>query len=1264
MFRRLATILALLATCCAALAGSSINPNSPAQNSQLSSAVVRNNFLAAYTDINKILGKFASTVAPTTPTNLQDWVDTSASPIYTFKIWDSTTSSWVATATLNITTGAYSAIVSPLGVAATSPIVISYPSGVATLSCPQCAVKNASNTFTAAQAMNLNVSALPTPLAGTILQIQGADGVASRIELDMYSGAGIITAARANGTAASQSTLAVDNVILNLSGAGYDGTARGTGPSVGIRLAAADTWTVSSHPTYIDFFVTQAGSTLTQTAVRIENDGSITTAGAIGTLVGAGNLNLGGGNLYNNGTAPTGVGAYVRASAPTLNGPVLNIGTGSGAGTLGFTGAFMTLGNGSTFNNIVDDFTAQTIQNKTLAGTTLNSPVLNSPVFTSSSSNTLGQVGYGPINGTLNVGDGSSNHTLVATDLVQTLSSKTLVSPVLTGTTTSTRIAINGCTAGTDVFCVGGNSSFYNAVAISSASSQAFAVGPNGATNPSFKVSVGTTAGLNVVGDVTGGTVGINVIDSGANANLSISAKGSGSIAINNSIAYGGVTLANAVTGTGSMVLSASPSISGLTVTSLFTATGLVKNTDLVSPTTTVNGQACTLGAACTVTASATSVTVGSTTVASGTTNGVLTNNAGVLANTAAGTNGQLFLGVTSSQPVFATMSADATISNTGALTLATVNAGSGSVGSSTAIPVLTTNAKGLVTVQSTAAVIAPAGTLSGTTLNSTVVSSSLTSLGTITSLTATTINAFTLSGAISGGGNQINNVNVGVSSPGTGNFTTLAAVGETITAGILTGPNSALLVTATQPSTFSTQQIGVSFQITGAGSSAFTNVGLSVNYLPGYLGGNQTRAIAGLNTNAGTGNTLIPPSNSNGTLANFGVFGSSGGVTATGLNIGTWGSTGNGLVNIGVMGSAQLTANSATNVAVLGTAVNLGTGSVHQSAGYFTLNGTGPTNTTPSAALIADNGAQASAVLLGRVNGVTYLQQFATGGLGVGSAATDPGASNLQVSGTTNLLGFVAMGANLSATTYLTINANTLAPAALSTNGIHLVGADAGGFGITIDTYGTVSTGLFARKALGTSLSKSAVTADTLLVNNNGAGWNGASYTTGGAFKVFAAETYAGGISGGYVTLSTVVKTTATLLEAVRVQASGGVSIGLTAFNAANDPGAGSLIVTNAITSQTRIVNGTVPVGTTGSCVASSFAGGATAGTFAAAVCAAGTIILTALPAAPTGYVCAAFDRTTPANTVRQTATTTTSVTFQATTTAADAIQYSCVGY
>lgn len=93
-------------------------------------------------------------------------------------------------------------------------------------------------------------------------------------------------------------------------------------------------------------------------------------------------------------------------------------------------------------------------------------------------------------------------------------------------------------------------------------------------------------------------------------------------------------------------------------------------------------------------------------------------------------------------------------------------------------------------------------------------------------------------------------------------------------------------------------------------------------------------------------------------------------------------------------------------------------------------------------------------------------------------------------------------------------------------------------------------------------------------------------------------------------------------------------------------------------------IAIGTVPVGTTGSCVASSFVGGSTAGKFSAAVCAGGTFILSSLPTVTNGYTCDAQDQTTSADTLKQIASTTSSVTFTATTVAADVVVFKCVAW
>jgi hypothetical protein len=98
----------------------------------------------------------------------------------------------------------------------------------------------------------------------------------------------------------------------------------------------------------------------------------------------------------------------------------------------------------------------------------------------------------------------------------------------------------------------------------------------------------------------------------------------------------------------------------------------------------------------------------------------------------AALTSTNILVGNGSNVATAVALSGDATLANTGAITLATVNTNTGSFGSSTSIPNFTVNGKGLITAAGGNAVIAPAGTLTGTTLASNVVTSSLTTVGTI----------------------------------------------------------------------------------------------------------------------------------------------------------------------------------------------------------------------------------------------------------------------------------------------------------------------------------------------------------------------------------------------------------------------------------------------------------------------------------------------------------------------------------------------------
>ena len=293
-------------------------------------------------------------------------------------------------------------------------------------------------------------------------------------------------------------------------------------------------------------------------------------------------------------------------------------------------------------------------------------------------------------------------------------------------------------------------------------------------------------------------------------------------------------------------------------------------------------------------------------------------------------------------------LTGDVTASGPGsaAATLATVNSNTGSFGSSTSIPSFTVNGKGLITAASGNAVVAPAGTLSGTTLNSTVVTSSLTSVGTITSGTwnGTTI-------AIAHGGTGVTSVtttptasafagwdankNLSANNHLEGYATTATAAGTTT---LVVGSAYLQYFTGSSTQTVllpvtSTLVLGQQFLITNLSSGAVTVQSSGANTLQAMVANTQliatVTAITGTGTASwsweysplgttpvamgGTGDTsltayavLTGGTTSTGAVQSVSGVGTSGQVlTSSGAGaLPTWQSvSGNGTVNSGTIG-------------------------------------------------------------------------------------------------------------------------------------------------------------------------------------------------------------------------------------------------------------------------------------------------------------------------------------------------------------------------
>lgn len=262
-------------------------------------------------------------------------------------------------------------------------------------------------------------------------------------------------------------------------------------------------------------------------------------------------------------------------------------------------------------------------------------------------------------------------------------------------------------------------------------------------------------------------------------------------------------------------------------------------------------------------------------------------------------------------------LTGDVTASGPGssAATLATVNSNVGSFGSSTAIPSLTINAKGLVTAASTNVVIAPAGTLTGTTLAANVVNSSLTSVGTI----ATGVWNGTAIPVANGGTGQTSYTNgqllIGNTSGNTLTKTTLTqGTGITITNGggsitiAATGSGSSVAPTVQKFTSSSgtyttpTSPVPLYIRVTMVGGGGGGGGSGAVSSGTGGTGGTTTFGTTLLSASGGTGgdsNTLTGlGGNGGGSSLGSGPIG----LALTGGN----GSSANGSANTGAGGAGS----------------------------------------------------------------------------------------------------------------------------------------------------------------------------------------------------------------------------------------------------------------------------------------------------------------------------------------------------------------------
>ena len=157
-----------------------------------------------------------------------------------------------------------------------------------------------------------------------------------------------------------------------------------------------------------------------------------------------------------------------------------------------------------------------------------------------------------------------------------------------------------------------------------------------------------------------------------------------------------------------------------------------------------------------------------------------------------------------------------------------------------------------------------------------------------------------------------------------------------------------------------------------------------------------------------------------------------------------------------------------------------------------------------------------------------------------------------------------------------LTVNANTVAPAVAVAAGttVHVVGSDTNSNIFTLDAYGAVNVPAFrGSRARNTAAAPQAVQIGDTLSNIQGQGYDGAGYFTGASIQIIARDNFTPTAHGGSIGFYTLPLGSTVIAEGVRIQPSGGMSVGAAAI--AVDPGVGSINISGSLTASGKITVG-----------------------------------------------------------------------------------------